>query len=162
STRSDISVRAFALGCLLAAAGGLAQAQEAAGADKRATAFTLGNGLRFVVLERHTSPLISFHTYVNAGSVNDPAGQTGMRRLLERMAAKGSESIGSRNWPEERKALEAQDEAYERMEAERGKGPVMNQAEFETLRTHWRVAVDAALRLGQPDEYLKILHEAGA
>jgi predicted Zn-dependent peptidase len=157
-------VRAFALGCLLAAAGGMAQAQaqEAGSADKRATAFTLSNGLRFVVLERHTSPLISFHTYVNAGSVNDPAGQTGLARLLERMAAKGSESIGSRNWPDERKALEAQDEAYERMEAERGKGPLMNQGEFETLRTHWRVAVDAALRLAQPGEYLKILQESEA
>jgi predicted Zn-dependent peptidase len=140
----------------------LASAQNNGAPDHRATAFTLGNGLRFILVERHQSPLISFHTYVNAGSVNDPAGQSGLAYLMERMASKGSESIGSRNWPEERKALEALDDAYDRMEAERNKGALASPDELDKLRTHWRLAVDNALRLAQPNEYMKMLREGGA
>jgi len=139
-----------------------AAAQDLKDLEKRVTDFTLSNGLRFVLLERHEAPVISFHTYINAGSVNDPAGQTGLARLMERAMLKGSESIGTRNWPDEKKALDAMDEAYDRMEAERNKGPRTNESQFETLRTQWRLAADAASRLGQPGEYQKILEENGA
>ena len=63
--------------------------------QKKITEFTLANGLRFIVLERHESPVISFHTWVNAGSINDPAGQTGLAHMFEHMAYKGSETIGT-------------------------------------------------------------------
>ena len=43
--------------------------------QKKVSEFTLPNGLRFVVLERHESPVASFHTWVNAGSIQDPAGR---------------------------------------------------------------------------------------
>src|SRR5207253_7435849 len=81
---------------------------------------------------------------------------------MERAMLKGSESIGTRNWADEKKALDAMDEAYDRMEAERNKGPRANESQFETLRTQWRLSTDAANRLGQPGEYLKILEENGA
>ena len=37
--------------------------------EKRVTEFTLPNGLHFVLLERHDAPVVSFHTYVNVGSL---------------------------------------------------------------------------------------------
>ena len=40
------------------------------------TEFTLDNGLKFIVLENHDAPLISFVTYANVGGVDDPDGQT--------------------------------------------------------------------------------------
>jgi len=155
----DMRVR---LGWLLFAPMVLAGAEDLKEVEKRVTDFTLSNGLRFILLERHEAPLISFHTHVAAGSANDPAGQTGLAKILERMAVKGSETIGTRNWPEEKKALEALDEAYNRMEAERNKGPRINQTQYETLRTQWRLAVDNAERQSQSGDYLKILSENGA
>ena len=44
----------------------------------RVTEFTLPNGLRFIVLERHTNPVVSCHTYLNAGAWEDPDEQTGV------------------------------------------------------------------------------------
>src|SRR5271154_6983725 len=73
--------------------------------EKRVTEFTLPNGLHFIILERHEAPVVSFHTYVNAGAVDDPSGKTGLAHMFEHMAFKGTETIGSRNWPEEKKAL---------------------------------------------------------
>src|ERR1700731_4435371 len=90
--------------------------------EKKVTEFTLPNGLHFIVVERHEAPVVSFHTYVNAGSVDDPSGATGIAHMFEHMAFKGTESIGSKNWPEEKKAIEAVEALYDQLDAERNKG----------------------------------------
>jgi predicted Zn-dependent peptidase len=94
-------------------------AQSLAEFEKRVTEFTLPNGLHFILLERHEAPVVSFHTYVNAGSVDDPCGKTGLAHMFEHMAFKGTETIGSKGYAEEKKALEAVERAYDRLDAER-------------------------------------------
>jgi len=66
--------------------------------EKRVTEFALPNGLRFLLLERHEAPVVSFHTYVNAGSVDDPSSETGLAHMFEHMAFKGTDRIGTRNY----------------------------------------------------------------
>src|SRR5678815_3751811 len=56
--------------------------------EKKVTSFTLANGLTFLVIERHDAPVVSFHTYVNAGAVDDPTGRTGLAHMFEHMAFK--------------------------------------------------------------------------
>src|SRR5258706_13113795 len=73
--------------------------------EKKVTEFTLGNGMHFIIIERHDAPVVSFNTYVKAGSLNDPAGQTGLALMFEHMAFKGRATIGTKNCPEEKKAL---------------------------------------------------------
>src|ERR1700751_2602809 len=91
--------------CLLLLAPVLASAQNLKEFEKKVTEFTLANGMHFIVLERHEAPVVSFNTYVKAGSLDDPAGQTGLAHMFEHMAFKGTPWIGSKNWPEEKKAL---------------------------------------------------------
>lgn len=153
-------MRVHRLACFLVAAA--AFGQDAKVAEQHVTAFTLPNGLRIVVLERHQAPVISFHTLVGGGTVNDPAGETGLVSLLGQMQLKGSETIGSRSWPDEKKALDALDDARARMEAERDKGIGRNDDEYGKLRTQWRLAVDAAQRYGNSAEYKSNLSDAGA
>src|SRR4051794_22318271 len=85
----------------------LLNAQSLKDFEKKVTTFTLPNGLRFLVIERHEAPVVSFHTYVNAGSVDDPGGHSGLAHMFEHMAFKGTPEIGSKNWPAEKKALDA-------------------------------------------------------
>ena len=68
---------------------------EPQGIREEVTEFTLPNGLHFIVLERHEAPVVSFHTYVNAGAVDDPKGKTGLAHMFEHMAFKGTETIGT-------------------------------------------------------------------
>src|ERR1019366_6226494 len=49
---------------------------------KNVTELTLANGLHFFVMERHGAPVVSFHSYVTAGSVDDPSGQTGIADMF--------------------------------------------------------------------------------
>ena len=138
------------------------KAQDLQELQKKVSEFTLPNGLHFIVLERHELPVASFHTRVNVGSVQDPAGQTGLAHMFEHLAFKGTETIGTRSWPEEKKALDAAEEACDRMEAEANKGIQADPMRVDMLRSQFRVAADNALRLTAPGEYLRVLTENGA
>src|SRR5579859_7583468 len=99
----------------------LLAAQNLRAFEKKVTEFTLTNGLHFIVVERHEAPVVSFHTYVNAGSVDDPSGATGIAHMFEHMAFKGTETIGSKNWPEEKKAIDQVEAVYDQLDAEQNK-----------------------------------------
>ncbi|MGB6866629.1 MAG: pitrilysin family protein [Candidatus Aminicenantaceae bacterium] len=78
----------------------------------------LENGMKFIVLERHEAPVVSFHVYADVGSANESYGITGISHLLEHMAFKGSKLVGTTNYEEEVKVLEELDALYEKLKAE--------------------------------------------
>ncbi|MBU8872028.1 MAG: insulinase family protein [Gemmatimonadales bacterium] len=75
--------------------------------------FTLDNGVHFIVLENHDVPVFSFQTLIDVGSANETRGITGISHILEHMAFKGTNDIGGNNKNMERKAMAAEDEAFE-------------------------------------------------
>ncbi len=77
--------------------------------------FTLDNGLKFIVLERHEAPVVSFHTYADVGSANESYGITGISHLLEHMAFKGSHTVGTTDYDKERVILNELDRLYDQM-----------------------------------------------
>src|SRR5450755_2441441 len=131
----------------------LLAAQSLSDFEKRITEFTLANGLHFIIFERHEAPVISFHTYVNAGSVDDPTGETGLAHMFEHMAFKGTETIGTRDWPNEKKALDAIEEVYDRLEAERNRGPKADRDTLGALDMRLKMAIDQAQAYVEPNEY---------
>ncbi len=58
--------------------------------------FALANGLRVVLSEDHSVPVVSVAVYYDVGSRNERAGRTGFAHLFEHMMFKGSENVGSR------------------------------------------------------------------
>ena len=137
-------------------------AQDLKEFEKKITEFTLPNGLHFILLERHEAPVVSFHTFVNAGSADDPAGQTGMARMMERVAFSGTESIGTNNWAGERKSLEAAEDAWDRVEAEANKGAKADSGRLDMLRSQARMAIELSQRASTGTEFGRILEENGA
>ena len=73
---------------------------------------TLPNGLRVIIVPRGEAPVVSFHTYVDVGSVDEKPGITGIAHMFEHMAFKGSSRIGSKNWEDEKRLLAAEEKAY--------------------------------------------------
>jgi predicted Zn-dependent peptidase len=129
--------------------------------EKKVTEFTLKNGLHFIIIERHDAPVVSFHTYVNVGSVDDPGGQTGLAHMFEHMAFKGTPQIGSKNWPEEKKAMDAVDQIYARLDAERNKGKKADSKKIEALEKELETAMAKAESLVEPNEYDRIVESNG-
>lgn len=140
---------------------GILRAQSLADFEKKVTTFTLANGMQFVVIERHDAPVVSFHTYVNAGAVDDPSGSTGLAHMFEHMAFKGTPQIGSKNWAKERAALDAIERAYDRLEAERNKGFRADQAKIASLEAALKDAIATADSFVEPNEYDRIVESNG-
>jgi len=129
--------------------------------EKKVTEFTLPNGLHFIVVERHEAPVVSFHTYVNAGSVDDPSGTTGIAHMFEHMAFKGTESIGSKDWPAEKQAIDAEEAVYDRLDAERNKGVKADPQKVAALEAELKAAGEKANSLVEPNLYPRIIEQNG-
>lgn len=55
---------------------------------------TLGNGLRVVVQEDHTAPVVAVHVMYHVGSKHERRGRTGFAHLFEHLLFQGSEHVG--------------------------------------------------------------------
>ncbi|NLI15058.1 MAG: insulinase family protein [candidate division Zixibacteria bacterium] len=62
---------------------------------------TLENGMRFLVLERHESPVFSVVLRYKVGSVDERPGITGMAHLCEHMMFKGTKLFGTTDYEAE-------------------------------------------------------------
>ncbi len=78
--------------------------------------FTLANGMRFIVMEQHQAPVISFLTYADVGGVDEPDGQTGVAHYLEHLAFKGTEQIGTTNYGKEAPYLTQLDDLFAQLQ----------------------------------------------
>src|SRR3954466_6008345 len=93
----------FATSILLIVSAG---AQDVASFEKRTTVKTLPNGLTLLVLERPEAPVFSCQAYVDAGGAQDPKGKGGLAHMFEHMAFKGTDMIGTTNFPAEKVVIE--------------------------------------------------------
>jgi len=130
--------------------------------EKKVTEFTLANGMHFIVVERHETPVVSFDTWVDAGAVDDPAGSTGLAHMFEHLAFKGTTSIGTTDWASEKKALDAIEEIRDRLDAERNKGPRAGQERLDVLELQLSDAINRASAFVEPAGFASILEAAGA
>ena len=123
--------------------------------EKTVTEFTLPNGLHFIVIERHQAPVVSFNTFVNAGAVDDPRGKTGIAHMMEHMAFKGTDTIGSKNWTLEKKALDEVERAYDKVRAAKNKGDAAK------AEAGLKAAIDRADSYVEPSEFDKVVEQNG-
>jgi predicted Zn-dependent peptidase len=57
--------------------------------------FTLDNGLRVILSEDHSAPVVAVNVTYDVGSRNERPGRTGFAHLFEHMMFKGSENVGA-------------------------------------------------------------------
>ena len=129
--------------------------------EENVTTFTLDNGLDFVVIERHDAPVVSFATYANVGSVDEPEGKSGIAHMFEHMAFKGTTTIGTKNVKKEMEALRRQEEIYLQLRREKAKGPEADSARIAELEQKFKKAQEEAQSYVQDGEFENILERNG-
>lgn len=72
----------------------------------------LDNGLRILMVQDKTVPIISYQTWVNVGSVDEDFGLTGLAHLFEHLMFKGSRNFGPKAFFQELEAKGAAVNAY--------------------------------------------------
>jgi predicted Zn-dependent peptidase len=152
------SLKSFAVILILTA---LAVAQDIASFEKRITVKKLDNGLTVLICERTEAPVFSFYTHVDAGSAQDPLGQTGMAHMFEHMAFKGTDKIGTKNYPAEKAALENVEKAYAAYIEERDKPVGRDEQKLKQLEKTWQDATKDATQYVIPNQFGEIVERNG-
>ena len=152
------------LPCLLALAVVTAAAfgQDLASFEKRTTVKKLPNGLTLIVFERPEAPVFSFYTLVDAGSADDPQGDSGLAHMFEHMAFKGTDEIGTTNYPAEKVALAKVEIAYAAYDAEYRKRVGQDPAKLAQLKKVFDDAREAAQKYVIPNQFTEIAEQNGA
>ena len=122
------------------------------------TEFQLDNGMKFIVLENHQAPVVSFVTYADVGGVDEPDGKTGVAHFLEHLAFKGSEKIGTTNYRAEKRVLNRLDRIYDRIKAAESRG---NRAEVEMLQARFAKVQAEAAKYVISNQFGQIVETAG-
>jgi predicted Zn-dependent peptidase len=130
--------------------------------EKQVKEFTLANGLKFIVVERHNAPVFSFQTLVNAGGADEQVGQTGIAHMMEHMAFKGTAVVGTKDWAKEKPLLDAEEVAYRALLTERRRGLKADTTRLATLQKTFGEAQEAARAEVEPNEFSRIIEGAGA
>jgi predicted Zn-dependent peptidase len=139
----------------------LALAQDVTSFAKRITVKKLPNGLTIVLCERPEAPVFSFFTMVDAGSAQDPLGQTGMAHMFEHMAFKGTDKIGTTDYAAEKPALAKVENAYAAYIKEHDKTVGRDEAKLKQLEKDWKDAIAAADKFVKSNEFGKIIEQNG-
>lgn len=125
---------------------------------QRVTEFRLDNGMKFLILERHQAPVVSFLTYADVGGTDEPDGKTGVAHFLEHLAFKGTTRIGTTNYTAEKPLLDRLDRLADQIQTAIARKQT---AEAEKLQAEFtQVEADAA-RLVQQNELGRIVQQAG-
>lgn len=89
--------------------------------EKKVKKYTLDNGLKVLLLARHTSPTVSLYIRHRVGAVDEANGATGTAHLLEHLMFKGTESIGAKNYLAEKRILQQINQVGSRLDQEKMK-----------------------------------------
>jgi predicted Zn-dependent peptidase len=147
---------------LVAGLSGIGQAFNLTELENSVKEQTLSNGLKFIVLERHDAPVVSFSIAANVGSVDDPKEYTGLAHMFEHMAFKGTTSLGSKNIDQELKLMAVEDSLALELRSERVKGLLADSSRLASLSAAFEVARKAAYELVIPNAYQELLRREGA
>ena len=136
-------------------------AQDLASFEKRVQVKTLSNGLTVLFLSRPEAPVFSFFTIVDAGDAQDPEGKTGLAHMMEHMAFKGTDNIGTTNFTAEKAALAKVEEAYAAYDHENNRVVNRDEKKIAELQTAWEKAREQADQYVVKNEFGEIVERNG-
>ncbi len=137
-------------------------AQDLKSFEKKITTKVLPNGLTLIVCERPDAPVFSYSTFIDAGDVNDPSGQSGLAHMFEHLAFKGTSQIGTTDYAAEKIALEEVEAANAAYEAEYLKPVGRDPQKLAELEKAFKAAQDEAEKFVIPNQFTDIANRNGA
>jgi len=139
-----------------------ARAQDLKSFEQRITTKVLPNGLTIVICERPEAPVFSYSTFIDAGDVNDPSGQSGLAHMFEHLAFKGTSEIGTTDYAAEKVALAKVEAANDAYEAEYLKAVGRDDKKVAELKQAFLDAQKDAHKYVVPNQFTDVAERNGA
>lgn len=76
------------------------------------TDYTLPNGLRVILAEDHSAPVVAVNIWYRVGAADDPPGRSGFAHMYEHMMFEGSANIPNGEWDKLLESIGANHNAY--------------------------------------------------
>jgi predicted Zn-dependent peptidase len=137
-------------------------AQELKDFAQRITTKVLPNGLTIIICERHDAPVFSYNTFVDAGDVDDPSGDSGLAHMFEHLAFKGTSQIGTTDYAAEKAALGKVEAANDAYEAEYLKPVGRDEKKLAELKQAFVDAQAEAEKYVVPNQFTEVAEANGA
>ena len=139
-----------------------ARAQDLKSFEQRITTKVLPNGLTLIVCERPDAPVFSYSTFIDAGDVNDPSGQSGLAHMFEHLAFKGTSEIGTTDYAAEKVALAKVEAANNAYQAENLKAVGRDPQKLAQLKKAVQDAETEAHKYVIPNQFTEVAERNGA
>ncbi len=129
--------------------------------EKKVIKTKLKNGLTVLMLERHVSPTVSLYIRHRVGAADETAGETGAAHFLEHMMFKGTTTIGTKNYDQEKKILTAIEKTGNALDEEKRKGQKARPQEIKKLTAKLKKLQDQDKKYLIPNELDRLYTENG-
>lgn len=137
-------------------------AQDLKSFEQKITTKVLPNGLTLIICDRPEAPVFSYDTFIDAGDVDDPSGESGLAHMFEHLAFKGTSEIGTKDYADEKIALAKVEKANNAYEAERLKQVGRDPKKLEELHKAFLEAQAEAHKYVIPNQFTEVAEENGA
>jgi len=138
------------------------RAQDLKSFEQKITTKVLPNGLTLIICERPDAPVFSYSTFIDAGDVNDPSGESGLAHMFEHLAFKGTSVIGTTDYAAEKVALAKVEAANAAYEAEYLKDVRRDEHKLVELERAFKEAQAEAHKFVIPNQFTDIADRNGA
>ncbi|MDE0010325.1 MAG: pitrilysin family protein [Candidatus Poribacteria bacterium] len=120
------------------------------------------NGLKLLMIERHTSPTIAPYILFRAGSVDESDDTRGIAHMLEHMLFKGTKTIGTTDYEKEKEVLAEIDRIGDALDMERAKGARADADKITELEAALKEQQERAKEWIVTGEYTEIYTQHGS
>jgi predicted Zn-dependent peptidase len=141
--------------CLIGSAAGAAVLEE------KVVEHSLKNGMKLLLVERHTSPTVSAWIRFRVGSADERSDERGIAHLLEHMLFKGTTTLGTKNYAAEKPLLEQIEQAAQDLIGEKGRRDKADPARVAELEKRLAALESEAGKYVIKDEFFELYARNG-
>ncbi len=139
----------------------LATSLHAATLEEKVIEHTMKNGMKLLMVERHTSPTVSAWIRFRVGSVDEKSDERGIAHLLEHMLFKGTTTLGTKDYAAEKPILDKIEETAQAIMAEKAKGEKGDKARIGVLEKQLASLEADASKYVIKDEFFELYSKNG-
>jgi predicted Zn-dependent peptidase len=134
---------------------------QAATLEEKVVEHTFKNGMKLLMVERHTSPTVSAWIRFRVGSVDERSDERGIAHLLEHMLFKGTTTLGTKDYAAEKPLLDQIENVAQTLMAEKLKRDKADPAKIGALEKQLAALEADAGKYVIKDEFFELYSKNG-
>jgi predicted Zn-dependent peptidase len=134
---------------------------HAEGLAERVKEHTLANGMKLLMVERHTSPTVAAWIRFKVGGVDERSDERGLAHLLEHMLFKGTKTLGTTDYGAEKPLLDKLESVANRILLEKAKREKGDPALIASLEKELAALEKEAGKYVVKEEFAQIYNRNG-